>query len=127
MTTDLDEIFDALREELARYSPPLTVREGGVRGKRDYTLWSEREVEVAGRRRKELYFGGLIVQKGYVGFYYMPVDAEPERTEIFDPDLLKLLKGKSCFHVKRLDDAMREHIRSALAAGFERWQQRGWI
>ena len=72
-TADLDEIFDRLEASLRRYAPPLAARTGGVKGKRDCQLWSEKAVEVAGRKRDEVYFAGLIVQKGYVGFYFMPV------------------------------------------------------
>ena len=57
----------------------------------------------------------------------MPVYSDPEKTELFHPELLKLLKGKSCFHVKRLDDELDAHVRDALHEGFELWRRRGWI
>jgi hypothetical protein len=92
-TTEPAAIFEALRAELERYSPPLTARTGSVKGKDDYHLWSEREVVIEGRKRDEVFFAGVIAQKGYVGFYYMPVYAEPEQKELFEPELLALLKG----------------------------------
>ena len=125
--TDLDAIFDRLEASLRRYAPPLTVRTGGVRDKRDCQLWSEKAVEIEGRKRAEVYFAGLIVQKGYVGFYFMPVYTHAARREIFAPELLALLKGKSCFHVKRLDDELLRRIDEALAAGFELYRERGWV
>ena len=127
MPEDIDAIFDRLRPLLAEHVPPFVEREGGVRGKRDYQLWSEKEVVIDGRPRSEVYFAGLIVQKSYVGFYYMPVYAEPEREDLFAPELLRLLKGKSCFYVKRLDDALLGQIREALAAGRHLYAERGWI
>jgi hypothetical protein len=127
MTRDLDEIFDRLEGSLRRYSPPLAARTGTVRDKRDLHLWSEKPVVVAGRKRPEVFFAGLIVQKGYVGFYFMPVYAEPERKGLFAPALLALLKGKSCFHVRRLDDALLEHVDDALARGFALYEERGWV
>ena len=57
----------------------------------------------------------------------MPVYAEPERQELFGPELLGLLKGKSCFYVKRLDDTLLGQIREALAAGRRLYVERGWI
>ena len=126
-SVDLDEIFDRLEGQLARYAPPLVVRTGVVQGKRDFHLWSERPVEIAGRKRKEVSFAALIAQKGYVGFYFMPVYADRERRELFAPELLALLKGKSCFHVKRLDDELDRHIEDALARGFELYRKRGWV
>ena len=98
-----------------------------MREKRDYQLWSEQDVVNDGRPRSEVYFAGLIVQKSYVGFYFMPVYAEPERKEIFPPELLSLLKGKSCFHVKRLDDTLLGQIRESLADGRRLYERRGWV
>lgn len=126
-TRDLDEIFGRIEGSLRRYSPPLAARTRTVREKRDLHLWSEREVEVAGRTRDEVFFAGAIVQKGYVGFYFMPVHSDADRKKLFDPQLLRLLKGKSCFHVKELDDELQGRIDDALERGFELYRERGWI
>jgi hypothetical protein len=123
----LDEIFDRLQASLGRYAPPLAARSGGVEGKRDFQLGSEKHIEIEGRKRDEVYFAGLIVQKGYVGFYFMPVYSDPEKQAMFAPGLLSLLKGKSCFHVRRLDDELAASIDAALAKGFELYVERGWI
>lgn len=126
-TADLIEIFDRLEAALAAYAPPLVVRSGRVKGKRDYQLWSERPVVIEGRERKSVYFAGLIGQKGYVGFYFMPVYTHADRKALFASELLGLLKGKSCFHVKRLDGDLEGHVRDALARGFELYRKRGWV
>jgi hypothetical protein len=123
----LDAVFDRLLASLQRYAPPLVARSGGIPDKRDYQLWSEKPVEIDGRKRDEVYFAGLIGQKGHVGFYFMPVYSDPERQAMFAPELLALLKGKSCFHVKRLDDELVEHVDDALAKGFALYVERGWI
>ena len=126
-TVALDAIFDRLETSLRRYAPPLVVRSGGIAGKRDCQLWSEKAVEIEGRKRDEVYFAGLIVQKGYVGFYFMPVYTHAAQKDVFAPALLALLKGKSCFHVKRLDDELVTHVEDALAAGFQLYRERGWV
>ena len=126
-TAELDETFDRLEAALEAHAPPLVPRTGGVRGKRDYQLWSERPVVVGGRKRDEVFFAGLIGQKGYVGFYFMPVDTDAAREALFAPDLLALLKGKSCFHVKRLDADLEAHVRDALAQGLALYRERGWV
>ena len=82
---------------------------------------------IDGRPRQEVYFAGLIVQKAHVGFYYMPVYAQPEIEALFAPELLALLKGKSCFHIKRLDDSLVGQISDALDAGRRLYEERGWI
>ena len=127
MAADLQQIFERLRSVLAEHSPPFVARTGGVKDKLDYQLWAEKDVVIDGRPRKEVYFAGLIVQKGYVGFYYMPVYAQPEIEQLFAPELLELLKGKSCFHIKRFERPLVGQIRDALDAGRRLYEERGWI
>ncbi len=97
MTTDLTEIFKELKELMKKYENPMV-------SKMDldsrYELWSVKDLVIEGRKRKEVYFGGLIIQSNYVGFHFMPVYVESDIKTMFNENLLKLLKGKSCFHIK---------------------------
>jgi hypothetical protein len=121
---DLLEIFLELHVLLAQYSPPFQSKNNT---ERYYDLWSFKDLVIEGRKRKEVFFAGIIIQKDYVGFYYMPVYAEPEVKSFFKPELLSRLKGKSCFHIKKLTPELREQISDALEQGFEMYQQRGWV
>ena len=82
---------------------------------------------IEGRKRKEVFFAGLIIQKGYVGFYFMPVYSDVEMKDFFKPELLSRLKGKSCFHIKKLDEALLGQIDEALRRGYALYVQKGWI
>lgn len=122
------EIFSKIRTLLLQYQPPYKAREGGVKNKLSLELWAEGEYEVFGRKRTEVYFAGLIAQKGYVGFYFMPVYSdEAAMKAIFSERLLRLLKGKSCFHIKDLDEQLEKDIANALEAGFQLYKQHGWV
>jgi len=121
---NLDDIFRQLKELLLVYRPPFVSK---TDNERSLDLWSIKEVVIEGRKRKEVYFAALIIQKSYVGFYYMPVYAEPEVKRFFKPDLLSRLKGKSCFHIHKLDEQLLEQIKDALAMGFKQYQERGWV
>jgi hypothetical protein len=92
-----------------------------------YDLWSEKDIVIDGRKRKTVYFAGLIVQKRHVGFYFMPVYAQRDLTAVFGPELLATLKGKSCFHLKELTPALKDQIAAALAAGYRLYKERGWV
>lgn len=121
---DLNDIFSHLREKLKKYSPPLQTRfddEGR------FELWSVKELVIEGRKRRDVFFASLIIQKGYVGFYFMPVYIEDDKKRLFDPALLKLLKGKSCFHIRQLDEGLLQQVESALVVGFQLYQERGWV
>jgi len=122
--SELIILFDMLKPLLQKFQPPFEP-------KRDepayYDLWSFKQVMIDGRKKKEVFFAAIIIQKSYVGFYFMPVYAEPEVKQLFQPELLELLKGKSCFHVKKLTPELPGQIESALQAGFELYRHRGWV
>ncbi|MBW7955441.1 DUF1801 domain-containing protein [Patescibacteria group bacterium] len=118
------EIFTTLRKEMAKLVPPLTVTEDLANR---YILVSKKEAVVAGKLRPEVYFGGLIIQSSYVGFYHMPLYTHQEAKNHFSARLLKMLKGKSCFHIKELDDELLRDIRVALKKSLELYRKNGWI
>ncbi|MBD3234578.1 MAG: DUF1801 domain-containing protein [candidate division Zixibacteria bacterium] len=124
MERELTKIFQRLKEILKEYENPL---EPKMDLDNKYDLWSFKDIEIAGRKRKEVYFAGLIIQSKYVGFYYMPIYADASLKDVFHPELLKLLKGKSCFHIKYLDENLESQIRDALEKGYELYTKRGWI
>lgn len=117
-------LFAAVKALLEPYAGRLTARrdEPGY-----YDLWSEKEVEIEGRRRREVFFAGLIVQKSYVGFYFMPVYAQSGLAQVFGPELLATLRGKSCFHLKAMTPALEDQLRAALAEGYRLYEERGWV
>jgi hypothetical protein len=121
---ELLPLFAEVKRLLDPYVQRLTVRkdEPGY-----FDLWSEKDIEVAGRRRKDVYFCGVVIQKSYVGFYFMPLYADDDLTSVFGPDLLATLKGKSCFHIKRMTPELKLQITAALAAGWRLYEDRGWV
>ena len=120
---ELRPMFDTLKLLLQKYQPPLVPK---VENDSSYDLWSFRPLVIDGRKRSEIFFAGLMIQKSYVGFYFMPMYVQPEIKEIFAPELLNLLKGKSCFHVKSLTPELLTSIEAVLKAGFACYQARGW-
>jgi hypothetical protein len=92
-----------------------------------YTLINHKPVEIEGRKRDELWFAAVLVQKGYVGFYFMPVYGNSKLTDVFKPELLKCLKGKACFHIKKDDPQLYGQIKEALKLGYASYKNRGWV
>ncbi len=124
MEKDLIKIFRRLKEMLKKFEDPLKPK-FDLDSK--YDLWSFKDLVIAGRKRKEVYFAGLIIQSKYVGFYYMPIYTDTSLKDVFKPELLKLLKGKSCFHIKQLDAGLEKQIEVALEKGYALYKKRGWI
>lgn len=123
---NLATIYDELQSVLEKYAPPFTPLTTYVKNKRNYILISKKEVVIDGRKKPEMWFCGIIEQKGYIGFYYMPIYCVPKMSSVA-PTLMKLLKGKSCFYIKQLTPELRKDIDAALKSGFEAYKKLGWV
>jgi hypothetical protein len=117
-------IFARLKNILARYSPPLTET---VDLDSRYELYSVKDVELQGRKFKELFFGCVIIQGSYVGFYFMPVYTHTAMLDEVPEELRKCLKGKSCFHIKKYDEGLFELIAGMTARGFDWYRKEGLV
>ncbi len=123
---ELVSIYNTLKPLLKEYEKK------GFKPKIDldskYDLWSlDIDIFAFKKQRTEMYFAWLIIQSNYVGFYFMPITVDPKYTKIIGKDLLATLKGKSCFHIKKLDDTIIKQIKDALAEGYKLYKERGWI
>ncbi|MFT3934242.1 MAG: hypothetical protein QM726_11540 [Chitinophagaceae bacterium] len=118
-------IFDALKKLLLPYGKGSIKVKGGSGG--EMALVSDKPIEIKGKVRNEYWFAGLLVQQGYVGFYFMPAKTKEEIKEVFAPELLKCLKGKSCFHIKANDPKLFQQVKESLAKGHAMQLARGWI
>jgi len=55
---DLKATFTTVRALLKHYRPPFAAT---VNRANRYELWSRREVEIAGRKRKEVFFASVVM------------------------------------------------------------------
>ncbi|WP_316506574.1 hypothetical protein [Nitrosopumilus sp.] len=124
--TDFEEIFDSIKKLISKYHP-LLIQEKVKTTKPQYHLWSKDKILIDNRKPKNIYFAGTIIQKNFVGFYYMPVYTDTKLKDFFEPELLSMLRGKSCFHIKKLDFKIKRQIENALRLGFKHYKKRKWI
>ncbi len=122
---ELPPIFDKIKKLMKPYEKGTIVSKGENGG--IYNLVSEKTFEFMGKIREELYFASIIIQKGYVGFYFMPVYGDTKLKDVIAPELLKCLKGKACFHIKKDDPQIMGQIKDALKVGYEGYKMRGWV
>ncbi len=122
---ELIPIFNTIKSLMKQYVKG-TIKERGEKPG-IYNLVSEKNTETAGRKFDEIYFASIIIQKGFVGFYYMPVYSVEGVREQLKPELLKCLKGKACFHIKKDDPAITEGIKEALKTGYDCYKKREWV
>ena len=127
----LENVYVDLVEIMKRHAPPLRCdRPLIVRGKKAFQLTVPKAVAIPGAyggKPVAVQMAAAILQKGYVGFYVMCIYMNDAAKKKLSPALLKLLKGKTCFHVKTLDYGLRKDIEAALELGKECYRERGWI
>ena len=121
------EIFNAVKKQMKPYEKGNVKARFDIQGR--YELWTEKpEIPVQGRVRNELAFIGLILQSSYVGFYYTPIYMSSDGLSgKLSPELLKLLKGKGCFHIKAIDTNIQKDIKQAMKVGYEEYKKTGWL
>jgi len=118
------ENFAALKDLLSHYIPPLVVLSNGPDR---YELITVKPFRHKGIRKENGYYGAIMMKKDYVGLYLMFIYDEPENLEKLGSDLRKLLKGKSCFHIKKLDENLLKQIETALKDGLDYYKKEGAI
>ncbi len=121
---ELIPLFNDLRNILKPYSKYFN---SVVEVEGAYHLKSDIDIEIEGRKKKEMYFASLLIQKNYVGFYFMPVYIDTTIKNSLSPQLLSLLKGKSCFYIKKLDDQLKSDMVNALEIGLRMYKDYKWI
>jgi hypothetical protein len=117
-------IFDAIVKMMKPYEKAHVRLKGGKGGQ--VAVVSEKKYVVEGRERDELWFAASLVQKGYVGFYMMAA-YDKKVQEQLHPDLLRCLKGKTCFHIKKFDKEVSAQIAAALKTGYRHFKDLGWM
>jgi len=126
----LESIFDRLCKLHSNFSPPLEIYSRHIKNKRDFNLRIPKAVSIPpayGGKPVQLDLAGLILQKGYVGFYFTPIYLNPALKSKLSPSLLKNLKGKTCFYIRKLDEDQIKNIEFALGEGVKLYKQKGWL
>jgi len=118
------EIFKQIRLAMLAFAPPLTVTKDTEKA---FEMVSGKSIVFMGKKRDNVYFSSVMIQGGFVGFYLMPIYAQPSLIEKLGPDLRKLLKGKSCFHVKKIDSTLIREINEAMKMGLECYRKLNFI
>lgn len=114
MKTDLDEIRSTLKLLLTKHTPPLRVRKDN-----DATF------EVAGSKPamqgKQMvdgyYFASVVPKPKDIRLYFFPIYTHEASFGDLSESLRKCLKGKSCFHIKKLSPELEEEIGKMIEKG----------
>lgn len=121
---ELLPVFDAIKKLVSVYAEGNYSVQADAPG--HYELYYDRPVEVSGKHYPEVSFASVLIQKGYVGFYFFPIYINSLLKEKLAPELVQTLKGKSCFHIKKTGPVVLDQLKETLRAGYHYYQTMGW-
>lgn len=124
MTTDIDEIREKLIAILKEHVGVLKI-----------TAESEDKFEVCGtieamqgkKKVDGIYFSSVVPKPKDVRFYFFPAYTHKEQLGELSENLQKALKGKSCFHIKKMDDELESNLKDLVQKSISLYQEDGWL
>ncbi|HXB40996.1 MAG TPA: DUF1801 domain-containing protein [Bacteroidia bacterium] len=123
-TKDHAEIFDRIKKEIKKYSTKINITKESGKGIETYT---KKPLTVGGKTYPCICFASSLIFKGHVGFYLFTLYTHPEFKKEIPSELLKTLKGKTCFNIKKLDDKLLKQISDTLKKAFEFYKAKGIV
>lgn len=122
MKTTVEEIKSALLAALEAHEPSL--RHRGTTANRTF----EGTIPTMQGRQKVdgHYFASIVEKPKDVRLYFFPIYTHVDAFSI-SKELDKALKGKSCFHIKKLSPELESEIAEMIKLGIELYQKDGII
>jgi len=124
MKTEVSEIRETLKSMLEEFLGPLVVR---VDKPSNFEVNGTVEAPQGKKMVQGIYFSSLVPKEKDVRFYFYPAYTHPTAFEDLSESLKKFKKGKSCFHVKYLDDALEKEIKNLISKAINVYRQEGWL
>ena len=125
MKTDYIEIFQTIRASLQPYA--TLGFDNRTNSETVYDLWSNKNVEIDGSPRNEVFFVSVGIEDNHVALHLLPEDQVNELKNISDPGFQELLNADGYFEIVSLDDPLLTKIEEAIAAGFKIYKDKGWV
>ena len=125
MKTDLIEIFQTIRASMQPYA--TLGFDNRSNSEQLYDLWSNKNVEIEGSSRNEVFFTSVEIKDSYVTVSLFPQDQKNHLQEIASPEILQLQNDESDFKIDRLDDQSLAQIEDAIAAAYKVYKDKGWV
>jgi hypothetical protein len=124
MITEPKEIFETLKEILTAATPPLKIR---INTENNFEVAGTKEAMQGKQKVDGFYFASIVPKPKDVRFYFFPIYMCPSAFENLSEALKKNMKGKSCFHFKKLDTELEKEIREMVNKGVEIFRKENLI
>lgn len=120
MITDLVVMRSVLINISKECVPPLMVRKDN---ENTFELAGTKEVMQGKQKVDGYYFASIVPKPKDVRLYFFPIYTHVDEYEDISEEMKKCLKGKSCFHIKKLSPDMEVEIRRMMNLGIELYRK----
>lgn len=110
---DVEVAYEVIKILLLQQCPPLKVKNDDAG---HFEVCGSKETQQGHKKVDGYYFASLMPKPKDLRFYFFPIYTHPEGFTL-SPELQRLLKGKSCFHVKSLDEKLKVEIKEMIEKG----------
>lgn len=124
MNEDLALIQKTLIKLLSDFVPPLKVN---VNTKTNFQVTGTKEAIQGKQKVSGYYFASIVPKPKDIRLYYFPIYTHADEFADISPELRKCLKGKSCFHIKKMDKALEKEIKKMITKGVKLYKKDGVI
>ncbi len=125
MTKDLNEISDKLKAVLQKHKTVFKV----TSEKPENYQVSGTIPTMQGKQKVDgIYFASVVPKPKDIRFYFFPLYTHKEQIDpLLSDDTRKLLKGKTCFHVKHLTPEIEANLQQLTDKAVQLYQQDNWL
>lgn len=116
----LEEIRSILIDMFKSHVPPLQIRKDN---ENVFEVAGTKEAMQGKQKVDGFYFGSVVPKPKDIRLYYFPIYTHPDEFKWLSEQLRKFLKGKSCFHIKKLDEELETEIGKMIDLGVEIYQR----
>jgi hypothetical protein len=121
---DLLEINQTLRSLLRLHLGPMKVRHD----RPDLFEVAGNKETMQGKQKVDgIFFTSVVPKEKDVRFYFFPIYTHPDEYDFIGPETRKCLKGKSCFHIKKLSPEVKSDIEKMIQKGVRLYMAQDWV
>jgi len=118
--TDLQPVFERLKEILSPYEPKMDVAQ-------DTDTMYLLNTRFLLKKNYPLMFAGVRLGKNYVSYHLFSVYASPDDVQTLSPDLKKRMQGKSCFNFAAVDEPLFKELAKITKVGAKRFSDAKFV
>lgn len=120
------EVFEKIKSVLQKQCPPMVISKDD---ENNFELIGNKPVPYGSTKKivPGMFFVSIILNKTMVSFHFFPMYLNKEIYEPLVPNMIKLLKGKTCFNIKDDKEINEKELNALLSKGIDVWKKMGYL